>query len=145
MLYTNILNDNIEINPNQRFGIAVAEFNKHFTEEMLDQALQAFESKSIVVHDIEWVPGAYELPFASKKMIERGCDAILTLGVVIRGATSHYDHVCDAVTQGVLRVSLDTGKPVIFGVITAENEQQVIERIPRSRDLVMATLRMAQF
>lgn len=145
MLYTNILSDNIEVDCNKRFGIAVAEFNKNFTAEMLDQALQAFESKSIVVQDIEWVPGAYELPFAAKKMIEQGCDAVLTLGVVIRGSTSHYDHVCDAVTHGVLRVSLDTGKPVIFGVITAENEAQVIERIPRSRDLVLATLRMSQF
>ena len=79
--------------------------------------------------DIAWVPGAFELPFIAKKMAEtKKYDAIIGLGTVIRGATTHYDYVCNEAAKGMANVALDTGVPVIFGLLTTENIEQAIER-----------------
>lgn len=76
-----------------------------------------------------YCPGSFELPLIAKKALETGkYDGVICLGAVIRGATSHYDHVCNAVTSGIARVNLDTGKPVVFGVVTTETIEQAIER-----------------
>jgi hypothetical protein len=78
---------------------------------------------------VAWVPGAFEIPVIAKKMAASGkYDAVICLGAVIRGATSHYDYVCNEVSKGVASVSLETGVPVMFGVVTTENIEQAIER-----------------
>ena len=142
MFYKNVFNPNISASPSTKFGIVVAEFNRHFTEEILNRSLKTFEEKGAKIAKILWVPGAYELAFGAQMLLDQGIDAVLVIGVVIRGDTSHYDHVCDAVTQGVLRVSLDYKKPVMFGVLTCENEKQVEERISKGEDLAIATIQM---
>ena len=79
--------------------------------------------------DLAWVPGAFEIPLIAKKMAESGkYDAVICLGAVIRGATSHYDYVCNEVSKGIASVSLSSGVPVLFGVVTTENIEQAIER-----------------
>ncbi len=78
--------------------------------------------------DIAWVPGAYELPLAAQKLTAKGYDAVICLGAVIRGATPHFDYVCAEVSKGVAQVTLNTGVPVIFGVVTADTIEQAIER-----------------
>lgn len=79
--------------------------------------------------DLAWVPGAFEIPLIAKKMAESGkYDAVICLGAVIRGATSHYDLVCNEAAKGIAHVSLDSGVPVLFGVVTTENIEQAIER-----------------
>ena len=78
---------------------------------------------------VAWVPGAFEIPLIEKKMAKSGkYDAVICLGAVIRGATSHYDYVCNEVSKGIAAVSLETGIPVLFGVVTTENIEQAIER-----------------
>lgn len=138
--------DNIEAyvqaNSSQKFGIVVAEFNKHFTEEMLAIAQGAFKECGACVERIEWVPGAFELPLISQKLFDEGIDVVLALGVVIRGETSHYDIVCESVAQGIMQLSLKNKKPLIFGVLTCENQDQVKARIPRARDLAISAVKM---
>ena len=96
-----------------------------------------------------WVPGAFEIPIAAKKMAESGkYDAVLCLGAVIRGSTTHYDYVCNEVSKGVAQVGLQTGVPTIFGVVTTENIEQAIERAGtkagnKGADAAMAAMEMA--
>ena len=96
-----------------------------------------------------WVPGAFEIPIAAKKMAESGkYDAVLCLGAVIRGSTTHYDYVCSEVSKGVAQVGLQTGVPTIFGVVTTENIEQAIERAGtkagnKGADAAMAAMEMA--
>ncbi|MNM96072.1 6,7-dimethyl-8-ribityllumazine synthase [compost metagenome] len=96
-----------------------------------------------------WVPGAFEIPFAAQKMAESGkYDAVITLGTVIRGSTTHYDYVCNEVAKGVAAVGLKTGVPTIFGVVTTENIEQAIERAGtkagnKGWDSAMAAIEMA--
>ena len=96
-----------------------------------------------------WVPGAFEIPLAAKKMAESGkYDAVLCLGAVIRGSTTHYDYVCNEVSKGVAQVGLQTGVPTIFGVVTTENIEQAIERAGtkagnKGADAAMAAMEMA--
>jgi len=114
-----------------RFGIVVSRFNSFITKELLEGALNtlkrhgAKEDNITIVH----VPGSYEIPLAAQELARTGhIDAVIVLGAVIRGATTHYDLVAGEVAKGVSRVSLDTSVPVIFGVITTENIEQAIER-----------------
>ncbi|HHP7238722.1 6,7-dimethyl-8-ribityllumazine synthase [Longibacter sp.] len=114
-----------------RFGIVVSRFNDFITEEMLDGALRTIKrhggdpDKVVVAR----VPGSLELPVAAKKMAESGSyDAVICIGAVIRGATTHYDYVCSGTTSGTVNSSLETGVPIIFGVITTETIEQAIER-----------------
>ena len=114
-----------------KFGIVVSRFNEFITGKLLSGAIDAFRRHETAEEDITavWVPGAFEIPLAAKKMAESGkFDAVLCLGAVIRGSTSHYDYVCNEVSKGVAQVGLGTGVPTIFGVITAENIEQAIER-----------------
>jgi 6,7-dimethyl-8-ribityllumazine synthase len=114
-----------------RFGIVVSRFNDFITEEMLDGALRTIkrhggDPDEVVVAR---VPGSLELPVAAKKMAESGSyDAVICIGAVIRGATTHYDYVCSGTTSGTVSSSLETGVPIIFGVITTETIEQAIER-----------------
>ena len=114
-----------------RFGIVVSRFNEFFTSKLLGGALDALHRHGASEDDITvaWVPGAFELPLVSKKMAESGkYDAIIALGTVIRGSTTHYDYVCNEAAKGIAQVSLSSDIPVMFGVITTENIEQAIER-----------------
>ena len=113
------------------FGIVVSRWNEFITRALLEGALDALrrhgaeESRVTVA----WVPGSVEIPIAAQAMANSGrYDALITLGCVIRGATSHYDHVASAVTSGVGRVAIESGLPVAFGVLTVESIEQGIER-----------------
>lgn len=114
-----------------RFAIVVSRWNELITNRLLDGARDGLRRHGVAEDaiDVAWVPGSFELPLICKQMAESGrYDAIIALGAVIRGATSHYDHVAGAATSGVAQVGLQTGVPCIFGVITTENIEQAIER-----------------
>lgn len=114
-----------------KIGIVAARFNEFIVSKLVSGAEDALLRHDVNVDDITvaWVPGAFEIPVVAKKMAVSGkYDAVICLGAVIRGATSHYDYVCNEVSKGVASVSLETGVPVMFGVVTTENIEQAIER-----------------
>ena len=114
-----------------RFGVVVSRFNEFLTSKLLGGALDCLHRHGADEDDITvaWVPGAYELPLVSKKMAEsKKYDAIIAIGVVIRGATSHYDYVCNEAAKGIAQASMSTGVPVSFSLVTTENIEQAIER-----------------
>lgn len=114
-----------------RVGIVVARFNEFITSKLLSGALDCLRRENVADEDIEvaWVPGAFEIPLIASEMAQSGrYDAVICLGAVIRGNTSHYDYVCSEVSKGIAQISLKTGIPVMFGVLTTENIEQAIER-----------------
>ena len=114
-----------------KFGIVVARFNEFITSKLLGGALDTLHRHEAADDDIDvaWVPGAFEIPLVAKKMAESGkYDAVICLGAVIRGSTTHYDYVCNEVSKGVAQVGLTTGVPTIFSVVTTENIEQAIAR-----------------
>ena len=114
-----------------RFGIIVGRFNEFIGGKLLSGALDAISRHGGSDDDVDlvWVPGAFEIPIVAKKMAKSGkYDAIICLGAVIRGATPHFDMVAGEVTKGIALVGLDTGLPVIFGVLTTDSIEQAIER-----------------
>lgn len=114
-----------------RFGLVVGRFNEFITNKLLSGAIDALVRHGVEEEAIEaaWVPGAFELPAVAKRMVDMGkYDAVICLGAVIRGATPHFDYVASEVSKGVAKVGLDSGLPVIFGVITADSIEQAIER-----------------
>ena len=114
-----------------KVGIVVARFNEFITSRLLGGALDGLKRRGVEEEHIHtaWVPGAFEIPLIASKMAKSGSyDAVICLGAVIRGSTSHYDYVCNEVSKGIAAVSLETGVPVMFGVITTENIEQAIER-----------------
>ncbi len=114
-----------------KFGIVVGRFNEFITNKLLSGALDALHRHGTAQEDIDiaWVPGAFEIPLIAQKMAESGkYDAVITLGTVIRGSTTHYDYVCNEVAKGVAAINLKTGVPVIFGIVTTESIEQAIER-----------------
>ena len=114
-----------------KVGIVAARFNEFIVSKLLSGAVDG-----LVRHGVEedaitavWVPGAFEIPLMAEKMAQSGkYDAVICVGAVIRGSTSHYDYVCSEVSKGIASVSLKTGVPVLFGVVTTENIEQAIER-----------------
>ncbi|MEH7236918.1 6,7-dimethyl-8-ribityllumazine synthase [Bacillus sp. JJ1562] len=114
-----------------KVGIVVARFNEFITAKLLTGALDGLKRHGVADEDVEiaWVPGAFEIPLIAKKMAESSkYDAVIALGTVIRGSTSHYDFVCNEVAKGLASTSLATGKPVMFGVLTTDSIEQAIER-----------------
>ena len=114
-----------------KVGIIVARFNEFITSRLLGGALDTLTRHEVKEENIQvaWVPGAFEIPLIASKMAESGkYDAVICLGAVIRGSTSHYDYVCNEVSKGIASVSLKSGIPVMFGVLTTENIEQAIER-----------------
>ncbi len=114
-----------------RFGIVASRFNDFITARLLSGAQDALMRHQVAAEDIDvaWVPGAFEIPLAAQKMAQSGrYDAVICLGAVIRGATTHYDYVCAEVSKGIAQVSLQAGVPVMFGVITTDTIEQAIER-----------------
>lgn len=114
-----------------KVGIVAARFNEFIVNKLIGGAQDALIRHGVADEDITlaYVPGAFEIPLVAKKMAQSGkYDAVICLGAVIRGATSHYDYVCAEVSKGVASVSLEAGIPVIFGVLTTDNIEQAIER-----------------
>ena len=114
-----------------KVGIVAARFNEFITSKLLGGALDMLRRHEVAEEDITtaWVPGAFEIPVIAKKIAESGkYDAVICLGAVIRGSTSHYDYVCNEVSKGIAQVSMGNGLPVMFGVLTCENIEQAIER-----------------
>ncbi|SDB21434.1 6,7-dimethyl-8-ribityllumazine synthase [Pseudobutyrivibrio sp. YE44] len=114
-----------------KVGIVVARFNEFITSKLLGGAIDALKRENVKDEDIEvaWVPGAFEIPLIAKKMAEsKKYDAVICLGAVIRGATSHYDYVCAEVSKGVAQVSMNAGIPVMFGILTTDTIEQAVER-----------------
>ncbi|MCL2522471.1 MAG: 6,7-dimethyl-8-ribityllumazine synthase [Erysipelotrichales bacterium] len=114
-----------------KVGIVAGRFNEFIVRKLVEGAIDTLKRHNVAESDISlaWVPGAFEIPLVAKKMAEtQKYDCIITLGTVIRGSTTHYDYVCAEVSKGVANVSLNTGVPVIFGVLTTENIEQAIER-----------------
>ena len=114
-----------------KIAIIVTRFNEFITSKLLTGAMDALKRHEISEEDIEivWVPGAFEIPLiASKLAASEKYDAVICLGAVIRGATTHYDYVCSEVSKGIASVSLKTGVTVMFGILTTENIEQAIER-----------------
>lgn len=116
---------------NEKFCIIVSRFNEFICSKLLSGALDELKRHGVNEENIDvvWCPGAFEIPLVAKKCAKSGkYNSIITLGAVIKGSTSHYDYVCAEVSKGVASVSLETGIPVIFGVLTTENLEQAIER-----------------
>ncbi|KYG30729.1 6,7-dimethyl-8-ribityllumazine synthase [Alkalihalobacillus trypoxylicola] len=114
-----------------KVGIVVARFNEFITSKLLGGAKDALVRHGIKEEDIDvaWVPGAFEIPFAANQLLNtNNYDVVITLGTVIRGATPHFDYVCNEVAKGVSQLSLSSGKPVIFGVLTTDTIEQAVER-----------------
>ena len=114
-----------------KVGIVVARFNEFITSKLLSGAIDGLVRHDVKEDDVDvaWVPGAFEIPLVASKMAKRRkYDAVICLGAVIRGSTSHYDYVCNEVSKGIAAVSMENDIPVMFGVITTENIEQAIER-----------------
>ncbi len=114
-----------------KIGVVVARFNEFINSKLLDGALDGLKRHGVREEDIEvvWVPGAFEIPLVAQKMANsNNYQAVICLGTVIRGSTSHYDYVCAEVSKGVAHVGMATGIPTIFGVLTTESIEQAIER-----------------
>ncbi len=135
----------------KRFGIVVARFNAFITERLLQGAIDTLNRHGVSHDDITiaWVPGAFEIPIAVKKMAVSGdFDAVLALGCVIRGGTPHFDYVASAATKGVAQVALDESVPISFGILTTDTIEQAIERAGtkagnKGSDAAMTAIEMA--
>ena len=126
----NVIEGNLNAD-GKKFAIIVTRFNEFITGKLLEGSLDAIARHGGDAEntDVVWVPGAVEIPLIAKKLATSGkYDAVIALGCVIRGATSHYDFVCGEAAKGIGQVTLQTGVPVLFGVLTTENIEQAIER-----------------
>ena len=134
-----------------KFAIIVSRFNEFITGKLLTGAIDCLVRHGANDADITvvWVPGAFEIPVVAKKLAQTGkYDAVICLGAVIRGSTTHYDYVCNEVSKGVAQVGMSTGVPTIFGVVTTENIEQAVERAGtkagnKGSDAAMAAMEMA--
>jgi len=114
-----------------KVGIVAARFNEFITSKLLGGAIDCLKRENVKEEDIEvaWVPGAFEIPLIASKMAKsKRYDAVICLGAVIRGATSHYDYVCAEVSKGIAQVSLSSEVPVMFGILTTDTIEQAVER-----------------
>ncbi|MGB4592577.1 MAG: 6,7-dimethyl-8-ribityllumazine synthase [Coriobacteriia bacterium] len=134
-----------------KVGIVISRFNELLSSRLLSGANDAFTRHGVAADDIDvvWVPGAFEIPLLAKRMAATGrYDVIVALGVVIRGGTPHFEYVASEVSKGVAKASLDTGVPVMFGVITADTIEQAVERAGaksgnKGWDAALAAIEMA--
>ena len=138
---------------NMRFAIVAAEWNAHITDALTDGALTLLKNNGVADEDIDVyrVPGTVELTFAASQLIEASqYDAIIVFGCVIRGGTPHFDYVCQSVTQGITALNADCDTPVIFGVLTVDNEQDALDRAGgvlgnKGTEAAEAAIKMADF
>ena len=127
----NLLEGKVVAPEGMRVGIVASRFNSFIVQKLLDGAVDGLVRHGVDEKNITacWVPGAFEIPVVAQKMAASDdYDAVICVGAVIRGSTSHYELVCNEVTKGIAQVGLKSGKPVLFGVITTENIEQAIER-----------------
>ena len=114
-----------------RFAVVVSRFNESITSRLADGAVDTLKENGIAddAIDLVWVPGAFELPTVAARLVDAGpYEAVLCLGAVIRGQTSHYDYVCQQISRGVGQINTQTGVPTLFGVLTCETIEQAVER-----------------
>lgn len=126
-----VLSGNVVACEGMKIGIVAARFNEFITSKLLSGAIDGLTRHGVEDENIAvaWVPGAFEIPLVAEKMAKSGnYDAIICVGAVIRGTTSHYDYVCSEVSKGIAQISMQTEIPVMFGVLTTENIEQAIER-----------------
>lgn len=119
------------VSENIKIGIVASRFNEFITSKLIGGAIDGLVRHNVREQDVDiaWVPGAFEAPLAAQKMAQTGrYDAVICLGAVIRGATSHYDLVCSEAAKGIAHVSLESGVPVMFGIVTTDTIEQAIER-----------------
>lgn len=133
-----------------KIGIIASRFNEFITSKLVSGAEDCLKRHGVTDENmsVAWVPGAFEIPVIAKRMASSGkYDAVICVGAVIRGATSHYDYVCAEVSKGIAAVSLDTGVPVLFGILTTDTIEQAIERAGtkagnKGTDCAMSALEM---
>lgn len=133
-----------------KIGIIASRFNEFITSKLVSGAEDCLKRHGVSDNDmsVAWVPGAFEIPIIAKRMATSGkYDAVICVGAVIRGATSHYDYVCNEVSKGIAAVSLETGIPVLFGILTTDTIEQAIERAGtkagnKGTDCAMSALEM---
>lgn len=127
----NVIEGKVVAPEGMKVGIVAARFNEIIVNKLYGGAIDGLVRHGVLEDNITaaWVPGAFEIPTAAKKMAESGkYDAVICLGTVIRGQTSHYDYVCNEVSKGVAQIAMSTGVPTMFGVVTTENIEQAIAR-----------------
>ena len=127
----NLLEGKLVAPNGMKVGIIASRFNEIITNKLLGGAVDGLVRHGVEENNITaaWVPGAFEIPVIAEKMAaSKKYDAIICVGAVIRGSTSHYDYVCNEVSKGIAQVSMNTGVPVMFGIVTTENIEQAIER-----------------
>ena len=135
----------------KRFGLIASRFNDFVTKDLISGCLDTLIRHGAKQEDISltWVPGAFEIPLLAQKLAKsKSADAVICLGAVIRGSTPHFEYIASEVAKGIARVSLDTGLPVIFGIITADTIEQAIERAGtkdgnKGRDAALNAIEMA--
>lgn len=120
-----------QFRPQRPVGIVTARFNATITERLREGARAELLRLGVLAAQIieVYVPGAYEIPLAAKWLLEKNCEGVIALGAVIRGETTHYDYVCASVERGCSQLQLEFGQPVVFGVLTTENEAQAFNRV----------------
>ena len=126
-----------------KIGIVAARFNEFITSKLIGGAVDALKRHDVSDEDITlaWVPGAFEIPVVAQQMANsKKYDAIICLGAVIRGSTTHYDYVCSEVSKGIAHVSMNSNIPVLFGVLTTENIEQAIERAGKKLEIRVMTV-----
>jgi 6,7-dimethyl-8-ribityllumazine synthase len=125
----------VTVSPDTRVVIVAASWHQQVMDGLIAGAVKTVEAAGASAQ-LHRVPGAFELPLAAQAAVAGGADVVIALGVVIRGGTPHFDYVCNAVTDGINRVSLDTGVPIGFGVLTCDDEQQALDRagLPNSKE-----------
>ena len=134
-----------------RFGVVISRFNEFFSRKLLDGAMDTLLRHGVNDEDIEvaWTPGSFEIPLIAQKMAQTGkYDAVICLGAVIRGSTPHFDYIAAEVTKGIANINLNTGLPIIYGVITTDTLEQAIERSGskvgnKGKDAAVSAIEMA--
>ena len=134
----------------KRFGIVGARFNELVTEKLIDGAVDTLLRHGVKEGEVEvaWAPGSFEIPYVAQKMAKsRKYNAVICLGAIIRGTTPHFEYISSEVAKGIAKISLDTGIPVIFGVITTDNLEQALERAGvksgnKGRDAALSAIEM---
>ena len=140
-------NDEVKMQETMKLGIVVSEFNSEVTTKLCESALSKCKELGMTLENIilVHVPGAVEIPLITQKLCQRSdIHAVVCLGAVIRGETTHFDYVCEQVSYGCQKVALNYGKPVIFGVLTTEDEAQALARISKGAECVEAAVKMVE-
>lgn len=127
----NVIEGKVIAPKGMKVGIVASRFNEFITNKLLGGAVDGLVRHGVDEKNITaaWIPGAFEIPTVAKKMAESGkYDAVICVGAVIRGSTTHYDYVCNEVSKGIAHISMDTGVPTLFGILTTDTIEQAVER-----------------